>query len=477
MSPWKSAVIALVVTSAAALLWFGPRPAQSPPARRVVVEYWEKWTGDDGAQLQQIIDRYNNTQGAKQGIFVQSVLTSAISQKLLVATAAGVPPDIAGTYDAYLVQFACLDALEPLDELVDSGRIKPGDYKPVYWKALHWNGHLYGLVSTPATVALIYNKQILQANAAALRAAHLDPNRAPTSIDELDAYAKVLDKIDSSGNIQSLGYLPLEPGWFVKYSYLWFGGDIWDAEHHHFTLTDPRVVASFQWLQSYTKRLGVDSMNEFRSGATGGPAIWASPLNPFFAGTVAMIQQGPWVANYILNFKPSLDGLTDASQEDLNEPASLRRERDHWAVAPFPSAVAGLKDVTFAPFDCVCIPKGARHKKEALDFLAYMNRQDVMENLCNMHGANSPLANVSENFLEHHKNPYVGVFEELAKSPNAHGMPQIPIMPEVVDELNDLVQRVTVAQQDPATVLLAAQERLQKQYDTFIAEQKQRHAQ
>ena len=59
---------------------------------------------------------------------------------------------------------------------------------------------------------------------------------------------------------------------------------------------------------------------------------------------------------------------------------------------PFPSAVPGLEDVTFADFDALVIPQGARHKQEAFEFIAYVNRQDVMEKLCKLHCKNSPLA-------------------------------------------------------------------------------------
>ena len=47
----------------------------------------------------------------------------------------------------------------------------------------------------------------------------------------------------------------------------------------------------------------------------------------------------------------------------------------------FPSAAAGLTDVTYCGFDTLVIPKGSRHKKEAFAFIAFVNRQNVMEKL------------------------------------------------------------------------------------------------
>jgi maltose-binding protein MalE len=133
--------------------------------------------------------------------------------------------------------------------------------------------------------------------------------------------------------------------------------------------------------------------------------------------------------------------------------------------------VPGSKDVTYAPFDTLCIPKGCKHKKEAFEFIAYVNRQDVMEKLCNAHSKNSPLQKVSQDFLEHHKNPYIQVFEDLANSPNARAIPQIPIMPELGDELNNAVQSVALLEAEPEEALQKAQDRVQAKYDDFMQKQ------
>jgi multiple sugar transport system substrate-binding protein len=471
VNPFKALAICLLVIPGVAILAFGPRGNDTLPKDRVIIDYWEKWTGDEEAGIRDVVESFNRDVGAKKNIYVRYVSTSAINLKTLVATAAGVPPDVAGLWDGNLVQFASLDALEPLEDLAAEHGIDEFTYKPVFWNACHWDGHLYCLISTPATIALHYNKKIFQENADTLRAAGLDPDRAPRTIDELDAYAKALDKVGADGHIERAGYLPLEPGWYLIYTYMWFGGDIWNPQTQKFTLTDPKVVQSLKWIQSYSKRLGKDAMNDFRGGVSGGATNWASPQNPFFTGSVAMIQQGPWMANHILHFNPSMDGLQSGKQEDLRQPLAERLKRVQWVAAPFPSAAAGVNNITYAPFDTLCIPKGCKHKKEAFEFIAYVNRQDVMEKLCNAHSKNSPLRKVSPDFLEHHKNPYIQVFEDLANSPNARSLPQIPIMPEVGDELNNAAQSVALLESEPEAALQQAQERLQAKYDDFMQKQ------
>jgi maltose-binding protein MalE len=147
-----------------------------------------------------------------------------------------------------------------------------------------------------------------------------------------------------------------------------------------------------------------------------------------------------------------------------------------WAAAPFPSYDPKLRDVTYCNCDVLVIPRGSKHKHEAFEFIAFVNRQDEMEKLANLHCKISPLAKVSEGFLDHHNNPYIRVFDALAASPNAHPTEPVPILPEVNDELNDFTQRLALQQVTPEEGLRQVQERLQQKYDDFIADQLRRKA-
>ena len=273
------------------------------------------------------------------------------------------------------------------------------------------------MISTPAAVALHYNKELFLNKEKELRAAGLDAHRAPRTLDELDRYAKILDEsvTEPNGrkNIKVTGYLPMEPGWFLQYTGYWFGAEMFDKKTQKINLTSPEMIKAFTWVQSYSKRLGKESMTEFRSGF----GSFASAQNPFLAGTIAMEQQGPWMANYIENLNPKMNRWKMSKEEEAKLPREQRRANYVWGAAPFPSAVPGLKDVTYCGFDILVIPRGAKHKKEAFEFIAYVNRQDVIEKLNMLHCKNSPLAKVSDKFLSEHPNPYIDVFEKLAASP------------------------------------------------------------
>jgi multiple sugar transport system substrate-binding protein len=448
-------IFALMIVGAGWVVLSTPK-AELPAERQndVIVQYWEKWTGVEETSMQEIVDDFNNSVGREKHIYVQMLSMSDIDQKTLLATAAGVPPDVAGLWDPTIVQLGTLGALERLEDMAAAHGITDGYYKPIYWEGCHLNGHLYALISTPAAIALFYNTKIFHENADKLRAAGLDPDRAPQTLQELDRYAEALNTFrignDRKQHLDQAGYLPMVPGWYVVDTSYWFGAEMWDAKAEKFTLTTPGVVDAFKWIQSYSLKYGKDAVTEFQTAQ----GSFNSAQNEFIAQTVAMEQQGPWMANFIHAWRPEMD--------------------HDWAAAPFPSAV-GQEMVTYTPFDTLSIPTGAKHPREAFEFIAYVNRQDVMEKLCMMHCKNSPLQNVSEYYLTHHPNPYIKVFEDLARSPNAHLTMRCPIASLAGADLTAIAQGVATLSVDPETALRDAQARLQREYDDFAAIQKIRH--
>jgi multiple sugar transport system substrate-binding protein len=461
----KRFILALLFVIAAGFLLFGTRRTQTIPANVTVVEYWEKWVGTEADQMRLIVDDFNRTVGADRHIYVRYLSMSKLDQKLLIASAAGVPPDIAGIWDPQTAEFAMLGAIQPLDELAAKHGIDERTYKTVYWDSCHYQGKLWALPITPACVALYYNKAIFRESASKLRAAGLDPDRPPGTLDELDRYARALDVIDAGGRIARAGYLPMEPGWYVNFTPVWFNGSVYDTKTERFTLDSPENVAAFEWIASYSKRLGSGVMVEFHDAAGG----FDSPQNPFLTGEVAMEQQGPWMANYFYRLTHQVPWKSTISEvkvprERENE-LTDRRDNCDWAAAPFPSAVLGAENVTICSVDTLVIPRSARNPDAAFEFMAYLSRQEVMEKLCTLHCKSSPLRNVSPEFLAHHPNPYISVFEAVSASPDARFAPQTPMWEQLKKELDDAAQSVSRLDASPQAALASAQERLTEKWD------------
>jgi len=380
----------------------------NPAAKdRVVIKYWERWTGFEADAMRAVVDDFNASQDR---IFVKYSSVSQMDRKLMLATAGGVPPDVAGVYGRALPVYAENNALTPLDKLAAEAGITEEHYIDVFWHVCNYRGHLWGLPSTPASLALVWNKKLF-------REAGLDPEQPPRSIAELESFNEKLIKRRPDGHLAACGYLPSEPGFWNETWGWWFGGELWDG-NKTITANSPGNIAAFEWLASYPKRFGVQDLLAF-SNSFGN---FASSQDAFFTGRVAMALQGPWIDAFIKSFAPS--GF-------------------EWGVAPFPSVDPDrLKDVTLVETDALVIPAAAKHPKEAFEFIKYVNTQGPMEKLCLGQRKFSPLRECSAEFFRDHPNPYIADFLALAKSPNAHFVPQMTTWTVYSNDLRQAFGRV-----------------------------------
>lgn len=428
------------------------KPNDRTPDGRIIVDYWEKWTGFEQDAMQAVVDDFNASQ---TNIVVRMLAVSGIENKLMLSAAGGNPPDVAGLWSHSLVGFSDKNALLPLDGYAREAGVTREDYIPAFWDLCSYRGFLWGLPSTPATLALHWNKKMF-------REAGLNPNKPPRSIAEMEAMNDVLTVVSIERNgkrekvrykdltpeekeakdfdLVQAGHLPSVPGWYNQMWGFWFGGRLWDGKQ---TLTpdSPENIAAYEWVQSYPERFGVDNIMAF--GATFGNM--ASPQNPFLSGQVAMCIQGVWMQNFIEKYAPDLD----------------------WAAgAPFPSSdPERFPNVTLVECDTLVIPKGARHPREAFEFIRYVNTQEPMEKLTLGQKKFSPLAKLSGDYIARHPNPYIETFINLARSPNVRYCPRLSIWLEYRDELTVAANRVETMTATPAEALHEVKQRSQSKFD------------
>lgn len=428
-----TAMLAAVLVLRAAPVAAADAPAA---AGRVHVVYWEKWTGFEKDGMAAVVNEFNASQDR---IYVEYITTSQVNQKALIATAGGVPPDVAGLWDGDVVVFADKNALIPLDEFVHGTNLGPGHYVPLYWDMCTYRGKVWALPSTPATTALHWNKEMFER-------AGLDPERPPRTFAELDEFSRRLTRRDpDTKQIVEMGFLPPEPGWWHYGWGSFFGGRLWDGDRKVLFDTPPYVEA-FKWIRSYAQEYGVSALQTFRSSF----GNFSSPQNPFMSKQVAMVLQGVWMNNYISQYAPDLK----------------------WGAAPFPVVKAGDPPVTFGGLDVLMIPRGAKHPREAFEFIKYVNQQGPMERLCLSHRKNSPLREVSEEFYEKHRNPYIRMFQRLAWSENAVHAPHMSVWNEYSTEIWNAFDSVWLMTITPEQAAERVQKRIQKSWDWEYEKQK-----
>ncbi len=419
---------------AAALLGLTARATEPGEEGRVVVEYWEKWTGFEGDAMRAVVDDFNRSQDR---IFVRMLTVSRIDQKMMLATAGRVPPDVAGLWAMYLTSYVENNALMPLDTLAREAGVREDHYIPIFWSLCRQKDFLWALPSTPSVTALHWNKKLF-------RQVGLDPEHPPATLEELEKFNELLTTRRPDGSLERIGHLPQEPGWWTRDFSNYFGGSVWDGGAR-LLLDEAPSRDHFRWAASYHERFGGDAMNRLR-GAFGN---WASPQNPFFSGTTAMTMQGVWMDNFIRQYAPP----------DFE-----------YGVAPFPSpATLGGPPVTIADCDILVIPAGARHPREAMEFIAYTQTRPAMEKLCLAQKKFTPLRDVSPEFLAAHPHPYLRTFIDLANSPNVRPVLSLPTVTQFSNDLATYINLVLLGRLGPDEARAALQARQQKALDQSTA--------
>lgn len=413
------------------LVWTSENMATSnPPDGKIHVTYWETWTAFEFDAMKAIVDDFNASQSR---VHVDILSTADIENKTMMSISAGVPPDVAGLMAADVAHFSDDHALMPLDDFCRSTNIKGADYIPVYWDMGSYNGHVWTLPSVPSSTGLFYNRKLL--GEAGL------PEEPPKTIEDLDRYDKAITKIED-GRLKVAGYIPVEPGWWNwAYGY-YFGGRLIDNAGR-LTAYSSENVKALDWLANFSKRDGASALQSFKQGF----GNFSSPQNAFMDGEVAMEIQGVWMDNFIHKFRPDLD----------------------WWVGPFPHPETrpDLANVTMVDENVLGIPVGARHPKEAFEFIAFVQTQKEMEKLCSGQWKYSPLQSVSDGFWKGNPNPTAKFFYDISKSPNAVPPPKLGDWPEYQDELNSAIDGVTLLTQTPDEALKHAQEQMEPKYAQY----------
>jgi multiple sugar transport system substrate-binding protein len=411
-------LLALVVVVGTAI-WSEAKVRPAPRKDRVEITYWEKWSNFEADAMRAVVDDFNNSQDK---IFVKFLSVSGIDQKTMLATASGIPPDLAGLFGGSVALYVHYDALTDLTDLANEAGLTKDRYIPVYHNMCTIDDRLYALPTTPASVGLHFNKKLL-------REKGLDPENPPKTFEDLDAMDATVATFNSKKLIEKAGFMPSEPGWWPWAWPNYFGGSLFDIESGKVTADRPENVRAYEWMASYAKRYGSQAYSDYKSGF----GTFDSPQNGFLNQKVASVIQGVWMANFIDKHNKGLE----------------------WGLVPFvhPTDRPDLKNSAMVDLDIIVIPKGAKHPREAFEFLKYLQSQAAMEKLCMGQKKFSPLVVQSPAFEESHPNPYIKTFRELAMSPNVFAPPKTPIWGRYQGELGALIDDMNLGKLKPSDAM------------------------
>ncbi|HKW85609.1 MAG TPA: extracellular solute-binding protein [Nitrospiraceae bacterium] len=326
-----------------------PKMVTAASAPVVTVDFWQNWPGILGKAVDRLAARFNAVQDS---IVVKPLVTEVGNkpEKLLAAIAGRNPPDAVTLSDDLVLGFSSRDMLLPLDSLIAASKvIRRANYPDALWVPSKYQGKTYGVpaIENAPRLALGWNKTLF-------KAAGMDPERPPTTLEGLADMAEKLTKFDANKNLIQIGFDPLDAMGGGQALNTWaraFGADWYDARAQKIHFDTPEMAALVDYVTSFHKKYGSEKMAAFRQSY----AMWSGrPEGSFPRGVEAMILEGYWAPGEL---------------KETAQPGNVYG----WTWMP---TRTGEKIQIMGGWN-VCIPKGAKHVKEAFRFIEFLSTDDA----------------------------------------------------------------------------------------------------
>jgi multiple sugar transport system substrate-binding protein len=408
----------------------------------VTLTFWHGWTAEWEKMVQFVVDMYHSKQ-SRVRINPVVVPWDQFIPKLTAAIAAGNPPDVVTLFASTSIPtLASQQAIIALDDIpgVNLAAAKEW-FDPNVYALGQYKQKTYGLSYWAGDFCILYNKQHF-------KEAGLDPQKGPATIAELDSYAEKLTRRGPGGRIDRMGFLPnSDENQFWLFGTV-FGGKFYDAQSQKVTADDPNLIRALEWFQSYPKKYGSREVAAFQSGLS---SERAQNLDPFIAGKLSMMVQGPWKLGDLKLFGNRLD----------------------YGVVPPPLAESNAKLANWIHGDIQIIPKGCRDPKAAADFVfftggvndpeGYAQRVTWGQRPINIPVSKSVLNQPSFKKVVQDYAGFQTYFDALFNAELVGSPPVMPAAAFYADRLQSVVQQVMLMQAEPKAALGSLAEQVQQQ--------------
>jgi multiple sugar transport system substrate-binding protein len=385
------AVVGIVVVFAM------PGPAARKHPNRIPVRLWHMWTAEWKGVVEDICDRFNQSQDAFE-VLPLSVPDTAADSKFLLAVAGGDPPDVMAQWNQVIPKWAENEMIIPLNELMTPAQweeFKQTAY-PAAKKIGMYKGNLYG-ITTGLNIWACYVRLDH------LRAAGLDPNAFPETLEGLVEWGKKLHKFDAGGQLVRMGFMPQ---WFYMYA-PGFRGGFYDWQTGNVLLNTPDNFRALSYLVDRRKEIGFENVLRFESGlSTGvGNVDW-----PFIGGHYSIVVDGQWRVEQLAKFAPELEYTT----------------------RPIPPPEGGLPHYGWINGNFMIIPKGARQVRGAWEFIKFWSGLENPERAAEFYTWGgwlplSPAVAEAPMYREYvRKHPQFQTFLDVLPSENVQPTPPVP---------------------------------------------------
>ena len=405
--------------------------ASAQQREQVTITFWNGWGGARIPLMEKMIADF---EALYPWIKVENQIINLGNQRieqLLLAVAAGTPPDVVMIDRADIPNFVRQDILLPLDSYIEADGLDLGIFYEPEIGSAQYAGRTWSLPIPTAGA-----KQLLFYNRDLLLQAGLSEADIPANWAELEEVSRRLTRFNADGSLEQLGFTPTsvpDAGWdFWLFSN---GGRLLSDDARTLTLNTPEAVDTLEWFVSF-----VDTI------IGGYPNLQAFP-GTFLDGKRAFSMEGSWRWYELKAVNPDLPmGIALPPAGPNGEPVNLVDRG--WSYG---------------------IPKGVEHPYESWLLIQYMTTHpDAACWFMVQQGRPSPVRACNQDPALFEANPYLDVIGEALV--RGYQIPISPIHTQLFDSIRQLAQRALAG--EPIQGLLEdAQRRLQAELDQAWAQQ------
>jgi multiple sugar transport system substrate-binding protein len=318
-----------------------------------------------------------------------------------------------------------------LQEFADRDGIGRDQFYDWAWDQTLFEGQTYGIPFETDVRVLFWNKQLFEE-------AGLDPNKPPTTWDELWEYADALDKKNADGSYDRIAFFPL---WNAGFNPFWAylnGAPLIDAEGNP-VINSPEAVETAEWIKKWVERYGGwQALQDYR-------AEFGAPPNDLFMGNgVAMFVDIFGYNSQLEFYRPRSDANGDLQVTD-DDP------RMDWGISTLPYNAA---PANWSGGFSLSIPTGAENPEAAWEFIKCMTgpegqaswARDTQAQPTNLIAATDPVLLA---------NPNWAVVDEALKT--STGGVYVPKYPNWNEQLDLVLEQIWLGEMTPQEALDAAQ--------------------
>lgn len=239
---------------------------------KVTITYWNGFSGSDRPVLESLVKKFNESQDEIQ-VKMEIMNWDVLYQKLTTATASGQGPDFIAFGPENIAKYADLGVIAPVDDFYANKMIDTSLLPKGYDQLLHYKDHFIGFPMNYFAHALYYNKNMV-------KAAGLDPEKPPTTWDEMADWA-----VKMTDTKKGQYGMTISSSWVYLPQMIWAnGGDVIDYSNKTSLINKPEAVEAVK----YWADLAINKKVS--------PAPNSDNLKMFASGKLGMMYDGPWMS-------------------------------------------------------------------------------------------------------------------------------------------------------------------------------------